>query len=154
MSTSEHAAIPAPEPPVSVLRRIHHGTRKPANWLQLFKFGVVGGSGYVVNLIVFAVLSGPLGVHHIGAAIGAFCIAVINNFWWNRHWTFEAHDGHAGFQAARFFTVSLLGLAVNLALLELFVSGVELAELPAQALAVALTLPVNFIGNKLWTFDS
>ncbi len=154
MSTSEHAAIPAPQPAVSVFRRIHHGTRKPDNWFQLLRFGLVGGSGYVVNLAVFAVLSGVLDVHHIAAAIGAFCVAVVNNFWWNRHWTFEAHDGHAGFQAARFLTVSLFGLAVNLGLLELFVSGVELAELPAQALAVALTLPVNFIGNKLWTFDS
>ena len=146
--------IAVPEPPVGVLRRIHHGTRKPANWLQLFQFGLVGGSGYVVNLAVFAVLSGVLDIHHIPAAIGAFAVAVINNFWWNRHWTFDARDGHAGFQAARFFTVSLLGLAVNLVLLELFVSGVEMPELPAQALAVALTLPVNFIGNKLWTFDS
>jgi putative flippase GtrA len=145
--------IAVPEPPVSVLRRIHHGTRKPANWLQLLRFGLVGGSGYVVNLAVFALLSGVLDLHHIPAAVGAFAVAVINNFWWNRHWTFDARDGHAGFQAARFFTVSLAGLAVNLVLLELFVSGAELPELPAQALAVALTLPVNFIGNKLWTFD-
>ena len=154
MSTSEHAAIAAPEPSVGVLRRIHHGTRKSANWLQLMRFGLVGGSGYVVNLAVFAVLSGAVDLHHIAAAIGAFGVAVINNFWWNRHWTFDARDGHAGFQAARFFTVSLVGLGVNLVLLELLVSGVELPELPAQALAVALTLPVNFIGNKLWTFDA
>jgi putative flippase GtrA len=154
MSTSEHAAIGVAEPPMGFLRRIHHGTRKPANWLQLFRFGLVGGSGYVVNLAVFAMLSGPLGLHHLAAAIGAFGVAVVNNFWWNRHWTFDARDGHAGFQAARFFTVSLLGLGVNLVLLELFVSGVELPELPSQALAVALTLPVNFIGNKLWTFGS
>ena len=150
--TSERAAIQA-DPPIGVFRRIHHGTRKPANWLQLLRFGIVGGSGYVVNLVVFAVLSGAVDLHHIPAAIGAFCVAVINNFWWNRHWTFDAREGHAGFQAARFFTVSLAGLGVNLVLLELFVSGVELPELPAQALAVALTLPVNFIGNKLWTFD-
>ena len=39
-----------------IFRRIHLGTRKPENWMQLFKFGVVGGSGYVINLIVFAVL--------------------------------------------------------------------------------------------------
>ena len=32
-------------------------------------------------------------------------------------------------------------------------SGMGLAALPAQAIAVALTMPVNFIGNKLWTFD-
>src|ERR671918_379021 len=95
-------------------RRIHLGTRKPANWMQLFKFGVVGATGYVVNLAVFAVLVAFLDVHHIPAAIAAFCIAVMNNFLWNRHWTFAltAPDGHAGFQAARFFTVSVLGLGV------------------------------------------
>ena len=146
--------ITAPDQPSSVIRRIHLGTRKPDNWMQLFKFGLVGGSGYAVNLAVFALLTGAFGFHHIAAAIGAFAVAVISNFWWNRHWTFAAGHGHAGFQAARFFTVSLLGLGLNLALLELFVSGLELAELPAQALAVALTMPVNFIGNKLWTFDT
>ena len=150
--TSEQATIPATDS--GLLRRIHHGTRKPANWFQLMRFGLVGSSGYVVNLAVFALLAGVLDIHHIAAAIGAFGVAVINNFWWNRHWTFDARDGHAGFQAARFFTVSVIGLGVNLVLLELFVSAVELPELPAQALAVALTLPVNFIGNKLWTFES
>ena len=55
--------------------------------------------------------------------MGAFCVAVINNFAWNRLWTFDARDGHAGFQAARFFAVSICGLGLNLALLELFVSG-------------------------------
>ena len=39
-----------------LVRRIHLGTRKPANWMQLFKFGVVGATGYFVNLAVFAIL--------------------------------------------------------------------------------------------------
>jgi putative flippase GtrA len=135
-----------------VARRIHLGTRRPSNWLQLFKFGLVGASGYVVNLIVFALLAEAAGVHHIAAAVGAFCVAVTNNFVWNRHWTFQATSGHAGFQAARFFTVSVIALGFNLIVLELLVSGAELAEVPSQAIAVALAMPVNFIGNKLWTF--
>jgi dolichol-phosphate mannosyltransferase len=139
--------------PHGLLRRIHLGTRKPANWMQLLRFGLVGASGYVVNLAVFAFASGVLDVHHIAAAVLAFCVAVINNFAWNRHWTFDAGGGHAGFQAARFLTVSVAGLGINLGLLELFVSGVGMPELPAQAVAVALTMPVNFVGNKLWTFD-
>jgi dolichol-phosphate mannosyltransferase len=135
-----------------LIRRIHLGTRKPDNWAQLFKFGVVGASGYVVNLVVFAVLTGAADFHHIAAAVCSFCVAVTNNFVWNREWTFRARDGHAGFQAARFFTVSVIGLGFNLALLELLVSGLDVAELPAQAAAVALSMPVNFVGNKLWTF--
>lgn len=137
--------------PVATARRIGAGARKPANWLQLSKFGLVGGSGYVINLSVFAVLVEALGLHHSLGAIGAFCVAVSSNFYWNRHWTFRASDGHAGFQAARFFAVSIGGLLVNLAILEALI-GTGLSALPAQAIAVALVMPLNFVGNKLWTF--
>jgi putative flippase GtrA len=133
-------------------RRIGRGTLKPGNWLQLFQFGIVGASGYLINLAVFAVVNGALDVHYIPAAIIAFCVAVTNNFWWNRHWTFDARAGHAGFQAARFFIVSALALVVNLIALKLLVGG-GMSELPAQAIAVAIAMPFNFVGNKLWTFD-
>ena len=136
-----------------IARRIHLGTRRPGNWVQLFKFGAVGASGYLVNLAVFAVLTQLADLHHIPAAVAAFCVAVSNNFLWNRQWTFAATEGHAGFQAARFFTVSVIGLGVNLVVLTLLVDEIGAPELPSQAFAVAFAMPVNFIGNKLWTFD-
>jgi putative flippase GtrA len=138
--------------PMQTARRIGRGTLKPGNWVQLFQFGVVGASGYVVNLAVFAVAVGPLDFHYIPAAVVAFCVAVTNNFWWNRHWTFDAKHGHAGFQAARFFAVSVVALAVNLVALELLVQA-GVSDVPAQALAVIIAMPFNFVGNKLWTFD-
>jgi putative flippase GtrA len=138
--------------PVETVKRVGRGTLKPGNWIQLLQFGLVGGSGYVVNLAVFAVVNGPFDIHYIAAAILAFCVAVTNNFWWNRHWTFDAKHGHAGFQAARFFTVSVLALVINLIALKLLVNG-GVSELPAQAIAVAIAMPFNFVGNKLWTFD-
>jgi putative flippase GtrA len=134
------------------VRRIHLGTRKPENWVQLFKFGLVGGSGYVINLAVFALLDQAFGVHHLLAALFSFCVAVTNNFILNRHWTFQASGGHAGFQAARFFAVSVMALGVNLVVLYLLVDVASASELPSQAVAVALAMPFNFIGNKLWTF--
>ena len=139
-----------------ILRRIHLGTRRPGNWLQLFHFAVVGGSGYVVNLIVFSLLTSGAGLNHLLAAVGAFAVAVTNNFLLNRHWTFRRQgsaEAHAGFQAARFLTVSTVGLGVNLAVLAALVDGAGMGELPGQAIAVALATPVNFVGNKLWTFD-
>jgi putative flippase GtrA len=146
------ATLRAAEWSWQLARRIHLGTRRPANWLQLFKFGVVGASGYVINLAVFALLTQALELHYIPSALVAFCVAVTNNFLWNRHWTFDAGQGHAGFQAARFFTVSVIALGVNLVVLELLVSTLGVAEVPSQALAVGIATPVNFIGNKLWTF--
>lgn len=134
--------------------RIRAASRRPASWWQLAKFGIVGGSGYLINLVVFALLAGPLGIHHIAAAVGAFVVAVSNNFFWNRHWTFGPGERPAHFQAARFFAVSLSSLGINLVVLELLLSGDVMGELPAQAVAVAVAMPFNFLGNKLWTFDS
>ena len=132
--------------------RIGAAARQPANWVQLLKFGLVGGSGYLINLAVFAVLAGSLNVHHTIAAVGAFCVAVTNNFLWNRYSTFGPGDGPAHFQAARFFAVSLASLGLNIAVLELLVSSHSVGELTAQAIAVAVAMPFNFLGNKLWTF--
>lgn len=132
--------------------RIGAAARRPASWLQLLRFGLVGCSGYLINLAVFALLADNLGLHHLGAAIGAFCVAVASNFFWNRHWTFEPGDGHAGFQAARFFAVSVAALLINLAALEALIGGTSMGELAAQAIAVAVAMPFNFLGNKLWTF--
>jgi dolichol-phosphate mannosyltransferase len=132
--------------------RIGAAARQPANWVQLLKFGLVGGSGYLINLGVFAVLVGNFGVYHAVAAVGAFCVAVTSNFLWNRYWTFTAGNGRASFQAARFFAVSLASLGLNLVVLEALVSGHAVGELTAQAIAVAVAMPFNFLGNKLWTF--
>jgi len=132
--------------------RIGAAARRPASWWQLAKFGIVGGSGYVINLVVFALLAGALDLHHLVAAVGAFVVAVSNNFLWNRLWTFGPGEGPAHFQAARFFVVSLASLGVNLVVLEVLLSADLVGELSAQAIAVAVAMPFNFLGNKLWTF--
>src|SRR5438105_1197303 len=71
-------------------RRVRHGLRRPANWFQLVRFSIAGGTGYVINLVVYSALVEALGVHYIPAAMLAFCVAVTNNFLLNRQWTFNA----------------------------------------------------------------
>lgn len=146
--SSRTRQIPASE----LADRLSAAARRPASWWQLVKFGLVGGSGYLINLAVFSLLRTDLGLHQALAAIGAFCVAVASNFVWNRYWTFAAGDGHAGFQAMRFFTVSVGALTINLVVLEALVLVTSLGDLAAQAIAVAMAMPFNFIGNKLWTF--
>jgi putative flippase GtrA len=134
--------------------RLLHGMRKPANWLQLVRFGLVGGIGFVVNVAVYALLVHGAEIDYRAASVAAWLVAVLNNFVWNRHWTFDARDGRAHHQAVRFLLVSLVAEAVSLLLLTLFVETAHLPKVPAQALAVAASMPFNFIGNKLWTFRS
>jgi dolichol-phosphate mannosyltransferase len=132
--------------------RLGAAARSRESWLQLLKFGVVGGSGYLINLGVFAFLSGNLGIYHAVAAVGAFCVAVTSNFLWNRYWTFGPGEGLAHMQAARFLAVSVACLVINLVVLEAIVASSPISELAAQAIAVAVAMPFNFLGNKLWTF--
>jgi putative flippase GtrA len=133
-------------------RRVRHGLRHPANWLQLVRFALVGASGYVVNLAVFAAAVHLLRIDYKIAAVLAFLVSVANNFWWNRHWTFDARGGHAGFQAARFLTVSVAAFGFSYLVLVVLVEVAGLAEVLAQAVAIVAATPLNFLGQKLWSF--
>lgn len=145
------SGIPAPTQ-LRAHARLLHGMRKPANWLQLVRFGVVGGSGFVVNIAVYALCVHAVGIDYQVSSVVAWLVAVLNNFVLNRHWTFDAGAGSARLQGARFFIVSLVAEGFSLALLTAFVEGAGFEKVAAQALAVALVMPLNFLGNKLWSF--
>jgi putative flippase GtrA len=142
--------IPAPRVHVRVRRGLAHAE----NWFQLGRFAIVGASGYVVNLLVFWLAVHPGALDHRIAATLAFLVAVTNNFVWNRSWTFaEGSAARVRHQALRFLVVSAGGFVVNLVVLEVLVAA-GLPELAGQAIAVAVAMPVNFVGNRLWTFPA
>ena len=132
-----------------VAARTARALRAPHNWLQLAKFGLVGLSGYVVNLVVYAALLG-IGAHK--AALVSFIVSAANNYWWNRHWTFSDQKGHFAQQGLRFFVVALAALAVNQLWLLVFLDWLGWGKIVSQAIAIVLVTPLNFLGNKLWSF--
>jgi putative flippase GtrA len=129
--------------------RTAQALRHPHNWIQLAKFGVVGLTGYVINLAVYAALLG-WGAH-VAAAI-SFVVAAASNYWWNRHWTFALEKSHIGIQGARFFVVSLVAFGVNQLWLVVFIDLLHWRKVLSQAIAIILVTPLNFLGNKLWSF--
>lgn len=132
--------------------RVRHGVRRTHNWLQLVRFATVGASGYVANLAVFIACVHLLGIDYRLSAVIAFVVSVINNFWLNRHWTFEARHDHPIFQGVRFFAVSLLAFGFTYAVLVALVSGAGVSKVVAQAIAIAAGTPLSFLGQKLWSF--
>jgi putative flippase GtrA len=133
----------------SVAARTAEALRRPHNWVQLGKFAAVGATGYVINLVVFAALLG-WGAH-VAAAI-SFVVSAASNYWWNRHWTFVQQKSHIGAQGARFFVVSLLAFGVNQLWLVVFIDWLDWRKVLSQAVAIVLVTPLNFLGNKLWSF--
>lgn len=161
--------------------------RQRHNWRQLFRFGAVGGSGAVVNMIVivlckkafpdYMAIAAPLPIgdfnirwYHVFLMIG-FIVSNLWNFQINRLWTFKSGK-HAGWwrEYAPFLTVGLVAVAVGQGLLTLMLNhssplrltnffpvlddstGLRTPLYWAMMIQIVLTMPINYVINKLWTF--
>jgi dolichol-phosphate mannosyltransferase len=122
---------------------------------QFVKFGIVGASGFVVNLIVFTLLQ-RLVPHHEQPAqyyviySVAFLTGGISNYYFNRNWTFRS-SGHAFVEGSQFLTVSALALGVGLGVSAL-VSPYLGHGHKTWFVATVSGMFVNFFLNKYWTF--
>ena len=132
--------------------RARAALRARGNWVELAKFCVVGASGYAVNLGVYWLLLHQAGLHYAVAATLSFLVAASSNYALNRSWTFRHKRGHIGYQGLRFFTVSVFVYAGNLLLLTALVEVGGVGKLADQAVAIVVVTPLNFLGNKLWSF--
>lgn len=157
------------------------------NWIQLFKFGMVGGSGVLVNLVV-TVIANRFAPDYQAVALDlpftefnvrwyhvitsfAFLVANIWNFQLNRTWTFKSGK-HAGWfkEFFPFLATGLVAYAVGQTLITLMLkpgsplelkhwfpfldddTGFRTALYWANLIQILITMPINFIVNKLWTF--
>jgi dolichol-phosphate mannosyltransferase len=130
--------------------RAHAALRHRGNWVQLAKFCVVGASGYIVNLVVYTLLL-HAGLHYLVAAVCSFVVACASNYFLNRHWTFHDRRGHVGVQGLQFLVISAISLGANLLVLHILIS-VGTGKLVGQAIAIIVVTPLNFLGNRLWSF--
>jgi putative flippase GtrA len=135
---------------LTVRSRAHTVLRTRRHWVQLGKFCAVGAIGYGINLAVYAALL-HAGFHYLLAATGSFLVAVTTNYTLNRHWTFRDRRAGVAAQGMRFFVVSLGSLGANLLVLHVLIS-LGAGKLVGQAIAIVLVTPLNFVGNKLWSF--
>ena len=132
-------------------RRFHLAARRPANWMEVLRYCVVGGTGYVVNLVAFLIADRSM-TYTLAFSL-AFVLAATSNFVWNRLWTFRVRHGVPHHQYVRFLTVSAMALCLDLAVLRALVEAGGMAKVSAAALAILVATPVSFLGNKLWTFQ-
>lgn len=133
------------------------------NIRQFARFGAVGASGVVVNLVVFnltmwtwAWLSGHQGgdlprlAEYLANGAG-FAVSVLSNYVINRRWTFRSTASKRR-EMPRFYLVSAIAYAVNLLVFHLCRVQFELTPNLSQLIAIACVMPINFVFNKLWSF--
>lgn len=120
--------------------------------VQFTKFAIVGTSGTVVDFGVWNLLLW-MDLHMYFSKAISFVLAVLNNFTWNRLWTFgDSERKDPAKQLTQFAIVSTVGLVLNLSLVYIFIEYWHLWYNWANALATMLVLFWNFSANRLWTF--
>ena len=128
---------------------------------RFFRFGVVGASGTVVNLAIlylaqewlFAAVEPPAARLNVSLALAIF-VASINNFTWNRAWTWHDRKVHTTtplvLQYGQYALSSWLGILLQVTLTNLFAARFH--YLIANAIAIAVASVFNFVANDMWTF--
>jgi len=120
---------------------------------QFGKFAVVGFTGTLVHLIVLFVLTEYFGVYYIVSSIFAFIFAVTNNFILNKIWTFnKTSRGRNIERYISFFIIAIIAFFVNLSILYFLTEYFGVYYMFSQLIAIAFSLWINFIGNRLLTF--
>jgi putative flippase GtrA len=122
---------------------------------QFVKFGIVGFSGLLLNLVIFTLLQrvDPLhaqAMHYNVIYTIGFLSGGVSNYWLNRIWTFRS-TGHAVAEGAKFLTVSVIALLTGL-LVSALVAPMLGHGHKTWFIATLAGIFVNFFVNKYWTF--
>lgn len=138
---------------------------------RFLKFSIVGVSGTIIDFGVMNFATLILNMPLIWAQAISFCMAVINNFTWNRKWIYpESRSERAPKQLLQFFIISIIGIIVRTPLitwlnyiflsflddlsLNLVVENFVLSQNMALAVTIATILFWNFFANRYWTFGN
>jgi putative flippase GtrA len=124
---------------------------------QFVKFGIVGASGFVVNLIIFTALQHVVPDHaSTGPYLAIYSIAFlsggVSNYFLNRAWTFRS-TGHVAVEGISFLGVSVLALIVGLIVSQAVAPWLGHGH-KTWFVATVGGMFVNFFVNKYWTFRS
>ena len=121
--------------------------------IEFLKFGVVGLMGVGIDFLVTWLCKEKMGINkYISNALG-FSFAVVNNFLWNRYWTFEANNQPFGEQFLKFVLIAVAGLAINTLLLFITLRFLKINFYLSKMLVIGLVFFWNFSMNYLFTFN-
>ncbi|MFC1622522.1 GtrA family protein [Patescibacteria group bacterium] len=121
---------------------------------QFIKFCIVGTIGAIIDIGGLYLLVEFLNIHYLLAATVSFILAVINNYFLNKYWTFKNSEKKHAKQFTSFVLVSIAGLLINLSIMYIMVDILSSWYIFAKIIASIIVLFWNFLMNKHITFKS
>ncbi len=131
---------------------------KKKAWLrslvQFIKFGIVGLSNTLISYVVYLV-GVRFGMHYLLASVLGFVISVLNSFYWNNKYVFQQGDEERNLWLTlvkTFMAYASTGLVLANILLYIWVDVLGISEYLGPIINLVITVPLNFVINKLWAF--
>jgi len=119
---------------------------------KMFRFGLVGCTGVVVDFGITFLLKEKLGLNKYTASSVGFCVAATNNYFLNRLWTFGNTDPHMLVQYVKFITIATIGVVLSNGIVWILYEKMKINFYGAKALSIAAVMFWNFLINTLYTF--
>lgn len=121
--------------------------------IEFFKFSCVGLLGTFINLGVLYLFTEYYQIYYVYSSLYAFVVAVTVNFVLNKIWTFdEGIFVNLIKKYFKFLIISMFSLLINIILLVIFTEIFGIYYIFSQIIGIGVSLIINFIGNKIWTF--
>ena len=124
---------------------------------QFIKFGIVGASNTLIAYVIYSICV-YIGIQYLLANAIGFFISVLNAYYWSDRFVFKKGEGESRSAiwtlAKTYVAYGSTGLLLASILLYLYVDKLHISEYIAQLLVLVITIPLNFIINKFWSFKT
>jgi len=118
---------------------------------QFIKFGIVGLSNTLISLLVYYALI-YIGINYIISNTVGFVISVLNAYYWNNRYVFKKSNKGNLKPMIKTFVSYGMTFVLSTVLLVVMVDYVSISKVIAPVLNLIITIPLNFLLNKLWAF--
>ncbi|WP_082035942.1 GtrA family protein [Pedobacter lusitanus] len=123
-------------------------------FLAFIKFGITGVSGLIIDFSLTWFFKDEMNFNKFVANGIGFTAAVVSNYIIHRNWTFKDNKSKTGMQFTAFFTVSLIGLFLNSAIIFLLNNMLFVNFYISKAAAIFIVFFWNFSANYFFVFKS
>jgi dolichol-phosphate mannosyltransferase len=142
---------------ITLFSFLHHQSAAWREWKRVFKFGLVGLSGILVNMGVLFYLKEFVGLDLMIAGLISVELSILNNFIWNDLWTFKSgvqpqKISSRWHRLVLFHIVSAVPLIINLGLLYLFTNGFNIYYMTSNLYGIVAAFAWNFLVNRRMTW--
>ncbi len=125
-------------------------------FVQFFKFGIVGISNTLISLAVYYIFVFINKELYIIGNIAGFLISTINAYFWNNRFVFKNKDKTKENNPRKKIIKTYISygftLLLGTALIAIQVEALEIDEKIAPVINLIITVPINFLLNKLWVY--